>query len=60
MIGFLIFVFFYVILSFILACLFSDVGDMDDLCRTAVFWPLLFIKWFLKQSFDVLFKDWRD
>jgi len=60
MIGFLIFVFFYVILSFILACLLSDAGDADDLCRVAVFWPLLFVKWFLKQLFNVLFKGWRD
>ena len=60
MIGFLIFVFFYVILSFILACLLSDTGDSDDLCRVAVFWPLLFVKWFLKQLFNVLFKGWRD
>ena len=60
MIGFLVFGFFYTFGSFILACCFSDVGDADDLCRVAVFWPLLFVKWFLKQLFNVLFKGWRD
>ena len=27
---------------------------------TIVFWPLIFIKWSLKQLFNILFKDWKD
>lgn len=52
--------FVYVIASFVFALTFADPTVGGDFPRTLVFWPLLFIKWVLKQLFDILLKDWRD
>ena len=49
----------YIFIGFVSACFINPYGR-EDACILMLFWPLLFIKWTLKQLFNILFKDWRD
>ena len=51
----------YLFIGFVGACATCPRGSTrEDVCVIMLFWPLLFIKWALKQLFNILFKDWKD
>ena len=51
----------YLITGFVGACVTCPRDSTgEDVYVVVFFWPLLFIKWTLKQLFNILFKYWKD
>ena len=50
----------YMIIGFIGVCIMCPYATKEETCHIMFFWPLIFIKWSLKQLFNILFKDWKD
>ena len=50
----------YLIIGFVGACATCPRGSTgEEACVVVFFWPLIFIKWSLKQLFNILFKGWK-
>ena len=49
----------YLFIGFVGVCFINPYGR-EEACVIMLFWPLLFIKWSLKQLFNILFKDWKE